>query len=218
MIPVIIPVKRLDSALQRLAGVLDRDERRSLQAAMLNDVLAATAAFSDRVVVVTADKLVAALARDHGARVAPDSDPPAGIDAAVARGLGAIQAHSAALVLMGDLPCASAGDLRQVEVAHPGGRGIVCAVSRDGTGTNAMLLRPADVIAPSFGVGSLARHVSAAARVNAESTLVTAPGLMLDIDTPEDLVALVRRAASTSAGRLCTRLGVLERIPVTVER
>jgi 2-phospho-L-lactate guanylyltransferase len=207
----------LDSALQRLGGVLDRVERRSLQAAMLSDVLAAATTFSDRVVVVTADEMVAAVAREHGARVAPDSDPPAGINAAVARGIAAARARSA-LVVMGDLPCATADDLLQVSVAHSGGRGIVCAVSRDGTGTNAMLLSPADVIVPSFGAGSLARHVAAAEVASVESTLVTAPGLMLDVDTPDDLAALVHYAVPTNAGRLCRALGVAERVVAVADR
>lgn len=217
MIPVVIPAKPLDTALQRLGGVLDQAERRALQAAMLSDVLSAATAFSDRVVVVTADELVGALARDHGARVAPDSDPPAGINAAVARGIAATRARGA-LVVMGDLPCATGEDLRQVSVAHTGGRGIVCALSRDGTGTNAMLLWPGDVIATSFGTDSLARHVDAAEAAGVESTLVTAPGLMLDVDTPADLAALLHHAETSNAGRLCRALGVGERLIAAVDR
>lgn len=217
MIPVVVPAKPLDAALQRLSRVLDRAERRTLQAAMLSDVLSAATAFSSRVVVVTADEIVAALARDHGALVAPDSNPPAGINAAVARGIAAARADGV-LVVMGDLPCATAEDLRQVSVAHPGGRGVVCAVSRDGTGTNAMVLRPGGVIVPAFGADSLALHVAAAEAAGVESTLVTAPGLMLDVDTPDDLAALVRHPGPSQAGRLCHALGVADRIAAAAQR
>lgn len=211
MIPVVIPAKPLDVALQRLSAVLDTSERRALQAAMLSDVLSAAAAFSDRVVIVTSDELVGALAREHGALVAPDSEPAAGINAAVARGIAAVGTHGV-LVVMGDLPCATVEDLRQVSLADPGGRGVVCAVSRDGTGTNAMLLQPPTVIATAFGTDSLVRHVAAAEIAGVESTLVTAPGLMLDVDTPDDLAALLRHPGGTSAGRLCHALGVADRI------
>ena len=211
MIPVVIPAKPLDVALQRLSGVLDKSERRALQAAMLSDVLSAATAFSDRVVIVTSDELVGALARQHGALVAPDSEPAAGINAAVARGIVAVGTQGV-LVVMGDLPCATVEDLRQVSLAHPGGRCVVCAVSRDGTGTNAMLLHPPTVIATAFGSDSLARHVAAAEIADVESTLVTAPGLMLDVDTPDDLAALLRHPGGTSAGRLCHALGVADRI------
>jgi 2-phospho-L-lactate guanylyltransferase len=211
VIPVVIPAKPLDAALQRLSGVLDKPERRALQAAMLTDVLSAATAFSDRVVVVTSDELVGALAREHGAVVAPDSDPPAGINAAVARGIAAVGTQSV-LVVMGDLPCATVDDLRQVGLAHPGGRGVVCAVSRDGTGTNAMLLHPPTVIVTAFGADSLARHVAAAEATGVESTLVTAPGLMLDVDTADDLAALLRHPGGTRAGLLCHAIGVADRI------
>jgi 2-phospho-L-lactate guanylyltransferase len=211
VIPVVIPAKPLDAALQRLSGVLDKPERRALQAAMLSDVLSAATAFSDRVVVVTSDQLVEALAREHGALVAPDSEPPAGINAAVARGIAAAGTHGV-LVVMGDLPCATVEDLRQVTLARLGGRGIVCAVSRDGTGTNAMLLHPPRVIATAFGTDSLARHVAAAETAGVESTLVTAPGLMLDVDTSDDLAALSRHPGGTRAGLLCRALGVADRI------
>ena len=211
MIPVVIPAKPFDVALQRLSGVLDKPERRALQAAMLSDVLSAATAFSDRVVIVTSDEMVGALARAHGALVAPDSDPPAGINAAVSRGVAAVGTHGV-LVVMGDLPCATVEDLRQVSVANPGGRGVVCAISRDGTGTNAMLLHPPTVIATAFGVDSLARHVAAAETARVESTLVTAPGLMLDVDTPDDLAALLRHPGASRAGLLCHALGVADRI------
>jgi 2-phospho-L-lactate guanylyltransferase len=210
-VPVVVPVKPLDTALRRLAGVLDAPERRALQAAMLSDVLTAAAAFSGRIVVVTADRLVADLARARGAVIAPDRDPPAGINAAVARGIAAAGGQSV-LVVMGDLPCATEADLRQVAASAPLGRGVTLAVSGDGTGTNAMLLAPPDLIRPSFGVGSLARHLIAVESVEADCTVVTAPGLMLDVDTPADLATLVRTAGASETIALCSALGLEERL------
>jgi len=210
-VPVVIPVKPIEAALRRLAGVLGSRERRALQAAMLSDVLTAAAAFSDRVVVVTSDRLVADFARGYGAVIAPDRDPPTGINAAVARGVAAAGGQ-AALVVMGDLPCATEADLRQVAASAPSGRGVTLAVSGDGTGTNAMLVAPPDLIAPSFGVGSLTRHLAAAEAVEADCTVVTAPGLMLDVDTPADLATLVRTAGASQTRELCDALGLEERL------
>jgi 2-phospho-L-lactate/phosphoenolpyruvate guanylyltransferase len=209
--PVVIPVKPLDAALRRLAGVLGAPERRALQAAMLRDVLSAATAFSQTTVVVTADPLVGALARDRGAVVAPDRDPPAGINAAVARGILAAAGH-AVLILMGDLPCATEADLRHVAASAPPGRGVTLAMSGDGTGTNAMLVAPPQLVSPSFGAGSLARHLAAAQAVNADCTVVTAPGLMLDIDTPEDLSTLVRTGGDSATIGLCVEMGFVERL------
>lgn len=215
--PVVIPVKPLDAALRRLAGVLDASERRALQAAMLSDVLTAALSFSSTTIVVTADPHVAALARERGATVAPDRTPPAGINAAVARGVEAAAAQTV-LILMGDLPCATEADLRQIAASAPTGRGITLAVSGDGTGTNAMMLAPPALIAPAFGAGSLARHLSAAEDVDAECVVVTAPGLMLDIDTPEDLGTLVRAGGESTTHAMCVAFGFVERLAAAPAR
>jgi 2-phospho-L-lactate/phosphoenolpyruvate guanylyltransferase len=217
MIPVVIPVKPLNRALGRLADVLDPAGRRALQAAMLTDVLEAATALTPKVVVVTVDPLVAALARGHGARVAPDSDPPAGINQAVARGVAASSARSV-LIVMGDVPGATVDDLRQVVASGSSGAGVTLAVSRDGTGTNAMLLSPPDVIAPAFGAGSLDRHLAAAAHADVECTLVTAPGLMLDVDTPEDLAVFSRARVPSHTLELCDALGLEERLAASTAR
>lgn len=211
MIPVVIPAKPLAHALRRLSSVLDAAGRRVFQAAMLTDVVTAAAAFSDRVIVVTGDSTVADLARDLGALVAPDADPPAGINAAVARGVAAV-GGSSVLIVMGDVPCATAADLRQVAAAAPPLPGVTLATSRDGTGTNAMMLSPSGVITPSFGAGSLRRHLDSAQLAGVECTLVTAPGLMLDIDTPEDLAAFSAVPGPSHTKELCDALDLGARI------
>jgi 2-phospho-L-lactate/phosphoenolpyruvate guanylyltransferase len=71
-------------------------------------------------------------------------------------------------------------------------RGLAAVVvpDRHGTGTNALLLSPPNVIEPSFGPGSLERHL-AAARAAAVPHDTAAPAtLTLDVDTPEDLTEL----------------------------
>ena len=85
----VVPAKRLEGALRRLAPALGRPIRRELQVAMLRDVLGACAGASGLagVLVVTSDPAVAALARElAGAAVIGDHDPPRGMNGAVARG------------------------------------------------------------------------------------------------------------------------------------
>ena len=72
---------------------------------------------------------------------------------------------------------------------------------RHGTGTNALLLTPPDVIEPSFGEGSRARHERLAQRGRARpSASPRSPSLMLDVDTPEDLDALAEALADSPRG------------------
>ena len=72
---------------------------------------------------------------------------------------------------------------------------------RHGTGTNALLLTPPDVIEPAFGPGSFARHSELAGH----GRVAELPSLTLDIDTPDDLATLL--AGSADAPRTRALLG-----------
>jgi 2-phospho-L-lactate guanylyltransferase len=213
----VVPAKRLSGALRRLAPALGRPLRRELQVAMLRDVFGACAGAPGLagLVVVTSDADVAALARElAGARVIPDHDPPQGMNGAVARGLGWAEAAGAeaALVLTADLPLARPDDLAAILAAAPPAPSAVLVPSHDGTGTNAMLLRPPRAVAPRLGPGSLARHLALARRRGVVVERLERPRIALDIDTPRDLAALIARGDHCATTAACARLGVAERL------
>jgi len=214
VVPV-VPVKRLDRALMRLAGLLAAPLRRALQEAMLADVLVAARAcpIVSPPVVVTSDPGAARIAREAGARVVPDHAPPRGIDAAVTRGLAVAERDGAgaALVLFADLPLVSPEDLAAIIEAGREER-VTIAVSRDGTGTNALLLRPPTAMEPALGPGSLARHRARAAALGLTLRTVDLPGLTLDVDTPDDLAIFLRAARPCATALACARLGIGERL------
>jgi 2-phospho-L-lactate guanylyltransferase len=207
--PVVIPAKPLHLALSRLSGLLSPAQRLSVQVAMLTDVIRAGVGFSDTVMVVSADPQVEQIASDLGAQVVADTSPAQGIDVAVERGIRAA-ASPDVLVLMGDLPLATSADLHAVSVALGSGPGIVCAMSADGTGTNAMYLRPPGAIATQFGAGSLAAHLHGAAVRELEAIALPVGGLERDIDTPDDLAALLRSGHECATTRVCHSLGIAE--------
>lgn len=209
----VLPVKPLRGALRRLTPALDAPVRRELQVAMLTDVLAAAAGARELagVMVVTSDPAARGMAEAiAGARVVPDHDPPRGMNAAVVRGLEAVAAAGAdgALVLTADLPLARPEDLDAVVLAAPPGRAATIAPSWDGTGTNAMLLRPPAALTPRLGVDSLARHLAQAARRGVPVTRVDLPALALDIDTPRDLAELMARGGGGATLDACARLEI----------
>jgi 2-phospho-L-lactate guanylyltransferase len=216
----VLPVKPLRGALRRLTPALDAPVRRALQVAMLTDVLDAVAGARSLagVMVVTSDPEARAMAEAiAGARVVPDHDPPRGMNAAVVRGLEAVAAAGAdgALVLTADLPLARPEDLDAVAAAAPAaaaGPSATLAPSRDGTGTNAMLLRPPAALTPRLGVDSLARHLHQAARRGVTVARVDRPNLALDIDTPRDLAELMAghlgRGGSGATLEACARLAI----------
>jgi 2-phospho-L-lactate guanylyltransferase len=136
------------------------------------------------------------------------------MNAAVRLGQGEAERLGAAgaLVLVADLPRIGPEDLRALAAAAPAGRGAALAPSRDGTGTNALLVCPPAGLEPALGPGSLARHLAGAQATGLQTALVPRPGLALDVDTPEDLAAFLADPGRGEAARACARLGLAERL------
>lgn len=201
----VIPVKPLRVALGRLADELTPEERWHLQYAMLEDVLEACLRSPGvAAVVVTADPEAACLARREGAEVVGDHAPPRGMNAAVRLGLARARALRAevALVLTADLPLITPEDLSALVRAATGCPEALLVPSRDGTGTNALLLSPPGVLEPELGPGSLARHLQQASRRDCPARCIRLPGVALDIDTPDDLAALMATSSRSHARRV----------------
>lgn len=196
-VPVIIPVKALRHAKERLAGVLTADERRQLVVAMLKDVLETLAQIASigPVLIVTPDSEIAEVAREFNAEVILERTA-AGLNSAVRRGLtdGRVRTIGRALILPGDVPLARADELKGIADMAVSGKSpqLAIAPDQDGDGTNALLLTPPDIIEPDFGSGSFARHIAAAVARGADVQILRSTGLAIDIDVPRDLDRLLR--------------------------
>lgn len=195
MTEIVIPIKDLSFAKQRLMDVLDAAERAQLVLAMLTDLLgAATEADCGAVLVVASNEAVFDIARHFGAACIRETDVR-GYNVASALGL-ARSAGGNVAVLPGDIPLATADEIRCLcAPAHSDSRCIRLAPSRDQRGTNGMFLATPELLRPSFGLNSFARHCTSARQSGCEPTLVEAPGLARDIDTPHDLHDLARTAS-----------------------
>ena len=168
----IIPVKRFGAAKQRLLDALDRPQRAALVKAMLADVLAAVAASErvERVIVVTGEGRAERIALAQARRVRTPFEvlrEPHDRGHSEAATLGIVRAlsHGAgcAALLPGDCPLLDPGELdAALDRMRPGRVAVV--PDRHGTGTNALLLAPADAIGPAFGEGSMERHRDRAGR------------------------------------------------------
>ena len=94
----------------------------------------------------------------------------------------------AILVLPVDLPFVTAAAIDElVSALVDGGPAVLLVTDRHATGTNALGLRPPDVIDVAFGPGSRAAHRALAAAAGVRYSEVGGP-LAIDLDTPEDLV------------------------------
>lgn len=200
----IIPVKRFAAAKQRLLEALDRPGRAALVKAMLTDVLAAVDASVEieRVIVVTgetrAERLALAVAQRTTTPIEVFRDPQdKGHPEAATLGIIRAKALGAECValLPGDCPLLDAGELDAALGRMRPGR-VAVIPDRHGSGTNALLLAPADAIAPGFGPGSRERHTDRAERRGLEVAVEEIESLALDLDTPDDLVALEAQLAA----------------------
>jgi 2-phospho-L-lactate guanylyltransferase len=187
------PVKELDAAKSRLAGVLTPGERRSLALALLERL--ATALSGCPVLsgwmVITRDSEVAAFARSRGATVVREAGT--GLNAAVAQGCREAVRRGAesVLVLPSDLPLVGVDEItRIVQLGAGVARAVVVVPCVRREGTNALLLKPPGVIPPAFGPDSASRHLWLAAVSGAAGIYVPDSPLAYDVDRPEDLTSL----------------------------
>jgi 2-phospho-L-lactate guanylyltransferase len=191
-IRAIVPHKALAEAKSRLGGVLPPGPRAELSLALLRGVCAALRAVPevDEVVVMTPDRAVRAQAADWGVRSVTDPGP--GLNAALAAVVnGGNDARPATLIVAADLPLLRAADVTAMLAAGRSGA-VVVAPSKEGTGTNAMLLPPGAPFEPAYGPGSLAEHRRRARRAGCPVVEVCRPGFAFDLDTEADWAALPR--------------------------
>jgi 2-phospho-L-lactate guanylyltransferase len=210
----ILPVKRFGAAKFRLGDELSGGTRRALAEAMVTDVLMALrrTASVHEVLVVTSEPAAEAIGRGYGASVLYDNREE-GQSAATLIGIEhAIEAGAARVLLVpGDCPALDPAELADFLDRPADQRSVTIVPDRHGSGTNALLLAPPDVIGPSFGPDSRARHEEAAAAAGVPCSVEQVPTLLLDVDTADDLAALREALAARRGGAAHTR-GMLSRL------
>lgn len=200
-IHVVLPMRTISGGKARLGGALDAEEREELVLGMLLHTLAVLGRWPvcQRTHLVSPDPTIEAATRLIEIDLKIHRQPGTGLNPAVFQGVRAARADGArsVIVLPGDLPHLTVEALdRLVYAADAGlaaadGGGLVAIAPSDArSGTNALLLRPPDVIAPAFGVASFESHLRAAAAADAAVQVVIDEVLGFDLDTPEDLERL----------------------------
>jgi len=214
---ILIPVKDLSLEKKRLSSLLTQEERMRLASAMLELTFAATTNVRtiDRIAVVTNYLPAMALAEKYGMEIIEESRQTSE-SASVDYGSLELKKRGAAAVLRLpiDLPLMTAGDIETVLNCDRGTHSVVLVPSRDGTGTNAILRRPPDLIPSHFGPGSLAKHMAEVERVKKTCTLLGLPRIALDIDEPEDLVILINEGVGSPISDLLAEMNILDRIGI----
>ena len=192
----ILPVKSLAHVKQRLSGVLPLEARRALVKVMLQDVLSVIAGtkVAHPVLVVTPDAEVADIAARNGAAVLRE-DEGRGHTSAAATGFTYAMTQGAvrALTIPADIPLVTREDIEAVlaEAARHERPALTLVPSRDGDGTNAMVVSPPGIFVPSFGPDSFRRHLKEAEARGLPCRVLHLRSIGMDTDEPGDLARLM---------------------------
>ncbi|MFM8563520.1 MAG: 2-phospho-L-lactate guanylyltransferase [Acidimicrobiia bacterium] len=184
-VSLIVPLRRLDEAKSRLAGVLSTPERVVLARACATSVLTCGL----RAFVVCDDPVTADFGRQLGAT--PIMVSARGLNPALAEAtpiVRAIDPTAATMIAHADLPFG--GDLLTLAgESDLDDRDVVVVPDRHGDGTNVVIVGPGliDAWVFAYGPGSFAAHLELARRLEARVTVVDHPRLNLDLDTADDL-------------------------------
>jgi 2-phospho-L-lactate guanylyltransferase len=189
-VAVIVLIKDLDSAKQRLGTVLDPKARRELARRNAERAIRAAAAGDSRLVVAGSAEVVD-LAERLGAEALLEPQQE-GQNEAANRGIArALKSGArAVLLLSSDLPLVTAKAVREVldaadRVAAPAAVAVP-ALGRGGT--NALYLDPPDAISLHFGADSLAAFRREAEATGVNFVIHESEAMALDLDEPADLV------------------------------
>jgi|SRR5215471_4825355 len=201
---ILVPVKNLQTAKQRLATILDQASRAQLAQAMLLDVAEAIAAWRDRPAVsfVTSDPFAAELAKSVDFEIIPDSANTGESDAiSMATRVCVSRGVDFTLVIPGDIPLLHHRELQAILEGAPE-QGSVLVPAADGRGSNAVFRRPADLFPLRFGNDSFKPHVESARATENPCIVLSFPGISLDVDNVADLGRLVSLPGDTRSQRL----------------
>jgi 2-phospho-L-lactate/phosphoenolpyruvate guanylyltransferase len=201
---ILVPIKNLSSAKQRLSPILNPEERFALAQAMCEDVLQALADWPNRppVAVVTSDPFALALATRFNFDIIADEENGGETSAiamatAVCRDCGA----KSTLVIPADIPLLESADLQKIADAAPA-QGAVLVTDAAGRGTNAAWRAPTDLFPLHFGNDSFLPHLASAKATGLPCIVLDLPSLARDVDRPEDLHELAAASGDRRAQRL----------------
>jgi 2-phospho-L-lactate guanylyltransferase len=215
---LLLPIKDLRNAKQRLAGVLTPEERFSLARAMLQDTILAVSRVqrAEKIFVITNYEPAMEAAAKYGWEILrEDHQVSESFSVDFASRVCAERGIAALLRLPLDLPLIQPCDVDELLAIECSTPATVIVPSRDGTGTNAILRAPPALFPSHFGPNSFAKHCSEGERAGAKIIVRRNERLEMDVDDESDLRALLRHDLThTSTGKWLEESGVAARFKI----
>jgi 2-phospho-L-lactate guanylyltransferase len=209
---ILVPIKNLADAKQRLASVLTPEERFELARAMCEDVLQTLADWRSRpaVAVVSSDAFACSLAARFGFDVIADDNRGETHAIEVATAVCMERGAESTLVIPADIPLIAESDLQRVLKNAPA-RGAVLVPDAAGRGTNAAWRAPGNLFPLRFGNDSFLPHQAAARASGLPCIVLELPSIARDVDRPEDLRELAAAEGERRSQKLVRSWNLAER-------
>ncbi|MEM9620833.1 MAG: 2-phospho-L-lactate guanylyltransferase [Pseudomonadota bacterium] len=194
----IVPVKTFDRAKQRLANVLNEAERRALMLAMARDVLTCLSKSTQLsgILIVSRTPEADALAQTFGTErfaESPDANLPQALEQATQHLLTHFQAKGV-MIVPADVPGIRVEELDRILAEH---EAVTILPDAEHLGTNGLICSPPLCIPYIFDGKSFKPHVDASFAQGITPRVVPGSAFVLDIDTPDDLLQILRHDADS---------------------
>lgn len=212
---ILIPVKELAFAKQRLKGLMSQEERTALARLMLERLLheVARARGYDGVSVVTLEEQAALLTQQFGFELIEELQQKSqSLSVDYGSRLLAARGARSVLCLPTDLPLIEAKDIENILARVTDQPATVMVPSRDERGTNALARTPPQLFASHFGLDSFVKHLAEARRCGATCELLSLPRIALDLDSPDDVEYFLENSHDSRIQEFLYTLRIRERL------
>jgi len=205
----IVPIKTFDRAKQRLAKVLNEDERRSLMLAMARDVLSCLAKSTQLTgtLIVSrapeADALAQTFATERYAE-SPDANLAQALEQAAQHLIAHFDAKGV-IIVPADVPGVRVDELDRLLAAN---EQVTIMPDDEHIGTNGLICSPPLCMPYIFDGKSFKPHVDAAFSQGITPKIVPGTTFALDIDTPDDLLAVCDQEPASQTANYLRKAGI----------
>jgi len=192
----VVPLKILSQAKSRLAPSFDSQERREFVLSMLEDVLNTLrdSKLVTRIFLVTRQADIGLKLDVEGIDILADS-ADTDLNSALHLATDYARKHHnerQLIIIPADVPLITESDIHGIlTLAEQVDPPLAVAAPSDNGGTSALLRKPPDAIDVQFGPSSFRNHQDVAKNKGIAFLEYQSPTLALDIDTPDDLQALL---------------------------
>lgn len=210
MISLVIPIKTLSDSKTRLSPILSSFERQALMLAMIKDVLKAVKSSKkiDNVIIISPDLNFLKISKEFNFEFIEEKFQN-GLNYAVQNAIEfCIEKNSkSVLIIPADIPLLLAKDLEAI-IDLGKDSSVVIAPSKDGGGTNALMLSPPNIIEPKYGKDSFHAHIYEARIKGVKVEVYKSDRVALDIDSPKDLMNFMSTKTDTYTYKFLTKLKI----------